>query len=118
MAYSAPPERRPQPHGRSRASSMTRLGIIFTAERPPEELAAFAVAAEAAGLDELWLWEDCFLAGGIASSATALAATERITVGIGVMPAGPRQPGARAVGGAAPAPAPPRPLLAGPRARG
>lgn len=65
---------------------MTRLGVIFTADRPPEELPAFAAAAEAAGLDELWLWEDCFLAGGIAASATALAATERIGVGIGILP--------------------------------
>jgi alkanesulfonate monooxygenase SsuD/methylene tetrahydromethanopterin reductase-like flavin-dependent oxidoreductase (luciferase family) len=66
---------------------VTKLGIVFTADRPPEELAAFAAAAESAGLDELWLWEDCFLTGGIATSATALAATTRITVGLGVMPA-------------------------------
>ena len=71
---------------------MTRLGVIFTADRPPEELRAFAVEAESASLDELWLWEDCFLAGGIASSATALAATERIAVGLGVMPAVFRNP--------------------------
>jgi len=71
---------------------MTRLGVIFTADRLPEELPAFAVAAESAGLDELWLWEDCFLAGGIAASATALAATERIVVGLGVMPAVFRNP--------------------------
>jgi alkanesulfonate monooxygenase SsuD/methylene tetrahydromethanopterin reductase-like flavin-dependent oxidoreductase (luciferase family) len=71
---------------------VTRLGVIFTAERPPEELAAFAVAAESAGMDELWLWEDCFLAGGIAASATALAVTERIEVGLGVMPAVFRNP--------------------------
>jgi 5,10-methylenetetrahydromethanopterin reductase len=71
---------------------VTRLGVIFTADRPPEELRAFAVAAESAGLDELWLWEDCFLAGGIATSATALAATERIAVGLGVMPAVFRNP--------------------------
>jgi alkanesulfonate monooxygenase SsuD/methylene tetrahydromethanopterin reductase-like flavin-dependent oxidoreductase (luciferase family) len=71
---------------------MTRLGVIFTADRLPEELPGFAVAAESAGLDELWLWEDCFLAGGIATSATALAATERIVVGLGVMPAVFRNP--------------------------
>jgi len=69
-----------------------KLGIVFTADRPPEELAAFATAAEGAGLDELWLWEDCFLTGGIATSATALAATTRITVGLGVMPAVFRNP--------------------------
>jgi len=71
---------------------VTRLGVIFTADRAPEELPSFAVAAESAGLDELWVWEDCFLAGGIASSATALAVTERITVGLGVMPAVFRNP--------------------------
>jgi 5,10-methylenetetrahydromethanopterin reductase len=66
---------------------VARLGVVYTADRPPEGIARFANAAEAAGLDELWLWEDCFLAGGIAASATALAATRRITVGLGVMPA-------------------------------
>src|SRR6476646_7636162 len=76
---------------------MTRLGAVFTAERPPEELAAFATAAESAGLDELWLWEDCFLTGGIATSATALAATTRIAVGLGVMPAVFRNPVAAAM---------------------
>jgi 5,10-methylenetetrahydromethanopterin reductase len=42
---------------------------------------------EAAGFDELWLWEDCFFAGGIAATATALAATSRIRVGLGIFPA-------------------------------
>jgi 5,10-methylenetetrahydromethanopterin reductase len=78
-------------------SSVPKLGVVFTADRPPEELAAFAIAAESAGLDELWLWEDCFLAGGIATSATALAATTRITVGLGVMPAVFRNPVAAAM---------------------
>lgn len=36
--------------------------------------------------DELWLWEDCFLQGGIAQAAVALAATDTLTVGIGVLP--------------------------------
>jgi 5,10-methylenetetrahydromethanopterin reductase len=76
---------------------VTRLGVVFTPERPPEALAAFARAAEEAGLDEVWLWEDCFLAGGIAASATALAATRRVTVGLGVMPAVFRNPVAAAM---------------------
>jgi 5,10-methylenetetrahydromethanopterin reductase len=76
---------------------MTNVGVVFTADRPPEGLAAYATAAEAAGLDELWLWEDCFLAGGIATSATALAATTRVTVGLGVMPAVFRNPAAGAM---------------------
>jgi alkanesulfonate monooxygenase SsuD/methylene tetrahydromethanopterin reductase-like flavin-dependent oxidoreductase (luciferase family) len=76
---------------------MTRLGVVFTADRPPEELPAFARAAEAAGLDELWVWEDCFHAGGVSASATALAVTERITVGLGVMPVVFRNPVAAAM---------------------
>lgn len=63
------------------------LGIVVRPELAPESLADRARAAEAAGFRELWLWEDCFLAGGIAAAATALAATEHITVGLGIMPA-------------------------------
>lgn len=76
---------------------MARLGIVHTPDRQPEGIAEFARLAETAGLDELWFWEDCFLTGGIASSATALAATSRITVGLGVMPAVFRNPAAAAM---------------------
>jgi alkanesulfonate monooxygenase SsuD/methylene tetrahydromethanopterin reductase-like flavin-dependent oxidoreductase (luciferase family) len=64
-----------------------RVGFTFTPERPINDLPRVAREAESLGFDELWLWEDCFLAGGIAASATALAATERIIVGLGIMPA-------------------------------
>jgi len=63
------------------------LGIVLRPEREPERLVEDARRAEGAGVDELWLWEDCFLAGGIAATATALAATERVVVGLGIMPA-------------------------------
>jgi len=63
------------------------LGIVVRPELDPESLADHARRAERAGFSELWLWEDCFQSGGIAMCATALAATERITVGLGVMPA-------------------------------
>ncbi len=45
-----------------------------------------ARAAEQAGVDELWLWEDCFGQSGTSTAAAVLAATERIRVGIGLMP--------------------------------
>lgn len=64
-----------------------RLGFVFTPAMPPERLRPVARAVEAAGLDELWVWEDCFTESGIASAALALGATERITVGIGLLPA-------------------------------
>ena len=56
-------------------------------ELAPEELVEHARRAEAAGFKEVWLWEDCFWGGGIAASATVLAATEHVIVGLGIMPA-------------------------------
>ena len=66
---------------------MTRLGINFVPTLPPSRLRPLARAADAAGLDELWVWEDCFKESAIASAAAALAWTERITVVISLMPA-------------------------------
>jgi alkanesulfonate monooxygenase SsuD/methylene tetrahydromethanopterin reductase-like flavin-dependent oxidoreductase (luciferase family) len=65
---------------------VTRLGAIFRPQAPPERLREVARAADDVGLDELWLWEDCFLQSGIASAAAALAWTERLEVGIGLLP--------------------------------
>lgn len=59
---------------------------------PPEEAAAEAAAAEQQGFDEVWLGEDFFDSGGIAAAALALAATRRITVGLGVLSAAVRHP--------------------------
>ncbi|MGF0115315.1 LLM class flavin-dependent oxidoreductase [Promicromonospora sp. Marseille-Q5078] len=72
-----PPEARPA----------VRLGVAFVPTMPPESLRSLATAVEAAGLDDLWVWEDCFKQSGVASAAAALAWTERIRVGIGLMPA-------------------------------
>ncbi|GAA5101399.1 LLM class flavin-dependent oxidoreductase [Nocardia iowensis] len=65
---------------------MTVLGAVFRPQNPPERLRAVARVAEEAGLEQLWLWEDCFLESGIASAAAALAWTERLSVGIGLLP--------------------------------
>jgi alkanesulfonate monooxygenase SsuD/methylene tetrahydromethanopterin reductase-like flavin-dependent oxidoreductase (luciferase family) len=65
---------------------MTTLGAIFLPSNPPERLRAVARAADQAGLDELWLWEDCFLNSGIAAMSAALASTENLKVGIGILP--------------------------------
>jgi alkanesulfonate monooxygenase SsuD/methylene tetrahydromethanopterin reductase-like flavin-dependent oxidoreductase (luciferase family) len=65
---------------------MTTLGVVFVPQLPPERLREVAVAADRAGLDELWLWEDCFRESGIATAAAALGWTKRVRVGIGLMP--------------------------------
>jgi alkanesulfonate monooxygenase SsuD/methylene tetrahydromethanopterin reductase-like flavin-dependent oxidoreductase (luciferase family) len=65
---------------------VTTLGVIFPPDLPPERLRPVARAADEAGLEQLWLWEDCFAESGIATAAAALAWTERLTVGIGLLP--------------------------------
>ncbi|GIE29704.1 oxidoreductase [Actinoplanes italicus] len=65
---------------------MTTLGVVFRPQNPPERLRSVARAADEAGLEELWLWEDCFLESGIAAMTAALAWTERLKVGIGLLP--------------------------------
>ncbi|MEU3143411.1 MULTISPECIES: LLM class flavin-dependent oxidoreductase [unclassified Streptomyces] len=65
---------------------MTTLGAVFRPQLAPERLRAVARSAEDAGLDELWLWEDCFREGGISTAAAALAWTERVRIGVGLLP--------------------------------
>ncbi|MFC8079251.1 LLM class flavin-dependent oxidoreductase [Streptomyces sp. NPDC057307] len=65
---------------------MTVLGAVFRPQLPPERLRDIARTADEAGLEELWLWEDCFLESGIASASAAMAWTERLRVGVGLLP--------------------------------
>ena len=66
---------------------MTRVGAIFSPyPNPPEAFRAAVLAAEEAGLGELWLWEDCFRESAFASASAALAWTARLRVGIGIAP--------------------------------
>jgi 5,10-methylenetetrahydromethanopterin reductase len=62
------------------------LGFCFVPTMPPEILPTLARSVERHGLDELWVWEDCFKQSGIASAAVALASTNRLQVGIGLLP--------------------------------
>ncbi|GGG15568.1 oxidoreductase [Rhodococcoides trifolii] len=62
------------------------LGVVFRPQLPPEDLRGVATAADRSGLDQLWLWEDCFLEGGFTTAATALAWTENLNIHVGVFP--------------------------------
>jgi len=53
-------------------SDVPRVGVVFRPQLPPERLRDFVTRAEEAGLDDVWLWEDCFLEGGLAGDARAV----------------------------------------------
>ena len=65
---------------------MPEIGLIVPPDQPPERMIAVARAAERADLTEVWLWEDCFAQSGVAPAAALLAATDRLRVGLGLMP--------------------------------
>ena len=65
---------------------MVALGITYLPSSPPEQLREIAQLADEEGLDELWLWEDCFKEAGVSSAAAALAWTHRLRVGVGLFP--------------------------------
>jgi len=69
-----------------------RLGVVFRPQLPPEQLRPFVTAASDAGLDDVWLWEDCFLEGGLTTSVAALAWTDSVRIGLGLMPVPFRNP--------------------------
>ena len=71
---------------------MTRcdIGVMLPRDIDPARVVDFAVRAEQRGFDELWVVEDLGFRGGIAQAAVVLAVTERIRVGIGILPAGAR----------------------------
>ena len=69
------------------ADRPVRYGAMFRRERPPEDLIGYVRTAETLGLDEVWIVEDCFWAGGLTAVSAALASTDRISVGMGITPA-------------------------------
>ncbi|MCJ1695285.1 LLM class flavin-dependent oxidoreductase [Rathayibacter caricis] len=66
------------------------VGLLLPRDLPASQVLPYARRAEAAGFDELWVVEDLGFRGGVAQAAAVLAATERIVVGIGILPAAAR----------------------------
>lgn len=66
------------------------VGVMLPRDLPAGEVLPFARRAEELGFDEVWVVEDLGFRGGIAQAAAVLAATTRITVGVGILPAGAR----------------------------
>lgn len=64
-----------------------RIGMCFDRTFPAVAVFEFAEDLERQHVDELWIIEDCFYTAGISLAASALARTERLTVGLGILPA-------------------------------
>jgi alkanesulfonate monooxygenase SsuD/methylene tetrahydromethanopterin reductase-like flavin-dependent oxidoreductase (luciferase family) len=68
---------------------MTRaeIGMCFDRAYPAGAIPDYARRLEAAGVQQLWVIEDCFFTAGVSLAASALAVTERLHVGLGILPA-------------------------------
>ena len=73
------------------------VGMCFDRSLPAPFVVEVAEALEAASVDQLWVIEDCFYTAAISLAATALARTESLTVGIGILPAVARNPAVTAM---------------------
>lgn len=66
---------------------MTALGMCFPRTYPAALVTDVARRLDRGGADELWIIEDCFFTAGPALVSAALTSTERLTVGLGIVPA-------------------------------
>lgn len=69
-----------------------RTGVVLRPELPPTLLRETVERAEAARVEELWLWEDCFHTAGPSMASAALAWSSRLHLGIGLLPVPLRNP--------------------------
>src|SRR4051794_28035281 len=68
------------------------VGVLLPRDLPAAQLIPYARRAEDLGFAEIWVVEDLPFRGGIAQAAVVLASTERIRVGVGILPAAVRNP--------------------------
>ncbi len=73
------------------------IGMQIGATTDPAELNSVVAEAERLGYGEVWLAEDYFDLGGVASVAMALQATDEIPIGLGVVAAPARHPAVTAM---------------------
>ncbi|MFI7063552.1 LLM class flavin-dependent oxidoreductase [Kribbella sp. NPDC050124] len=66
---------------------MTQIGMCFPRTYPAALVTDVARRLDQEGADELWIIEDCFYTAGPSLVSAALTSTERLTVGLGIVPA-------------------------------
>ncbi len=62
-------------------------GMCFDRTFPAGLVTEMARRLDAGGADQLWIIEDCFYTAGVSLAAAALSVTERLQVGLGILPA-------------------------------
>ncbi|MCR2819804.1 LLM class flavin-dependent oxidoreductase [Microbacterium sp. zg.Y1090] len=70
--------------------SRPAIGVMLPRDLDAHQVQTFVRRAEELGFDDLWIVEDLGFRGGIAQAGAVLAWTERMRVGIGILPAGAR----------------------------
>ncbi len=78
-------------------ASSPSVGLVLGSALRPEDIGPAAGYAERAGFDEVWIAEDMFFTGGISGAHLALAATNHVEVGLGVVSAMVRHPALLAI---------------------
>ncbi|MFO7280468.1 MAG: LLM class flavin-dependent oxidoreductase [Thermoanaerobacterales bacterium] len=68
------------------------IGMCFDRTFPPALVLDVARRLDRSGAHQLWVIEDCFFTAGVSLAAAALAVTERLRVGLGILPAVARNP--------------------------
>jgi 5,10-methylenetetrahydromethanopterin reductase len=63
------------------------IGMCFPRTYPAGLVTDVARRLEDGGADQLWVIEDCFYTAGMSLAATSLAVTDRLRVGLGIVPA-------------------------------
>jgi len=79
------------------SKSQSPIGILIHGANAPSRVSELSKKVEDLGFGSLWLSEDYFFLGGIASAAIALEATKSIDVGIGILSAVVRHPAVTAM---------------------
>ncbi|MGW6719967.1 LLM class flavin-dependent oxidoreductase [Streptomyces sp. NPDC054995] len=74
---------------RSPATDRT-VGVLLPRDLPADRILPYVRRAEESGFGAVWVVEDLGFRGGIAQAAAVLASTDRVRVGIGLLPAGAR----------------------------
>jgi 5,10-methylenetetrahydromethanopterin reductase len=74
------------------SSDRSPVGLVLGSHMPPEKIVPMARLAEQRGFGELWFSEDCFFSGGMSGVTAALAGTERMPIGLGIVSAVTRHP--------------------------